>query len=95
MALNKLVELTADGDSAIITLNGETFIHVYGDFGGGTLTFHEFAKDGTPIDSLNDGTAISYTAPFASVYSYGRDITLGFTLTGATNPALFISLGDS
>ena len=77
-------------------------IEVGGDFGGGTLTFSLSLSDGTVINAWDDitGVQLSMTVPTTRSFKLpvvnmsSGQVRLYYTLTGATNPDIDITIGD-
>lgn len=83
--------LTADGEVVFkFTLEGQTSakLYVYGDFGGGTLTFGYVPEHGGFQEFVSDASPI--TGPEELKIEVAHGISLAVNLEGSTSPNIMI-----
>lgn len=88
--------LTADGSTTGLALEGLISVGAYGTFGSGTLTFEMSYDNGTTYFAMTDaaGNNFELTADGANNINVGKDVLVRGTLSGATSPDIDITYTD-
>lgn len=88
--MDNFATLTADGNSSVFTVAGQTLLILSDDFGGGTATVQVKQLNGT-WTAMTDG---SFTSDTTKLIEFPKKVRIEarVNLTGATSPNLYVEL---
>ena len=89
------IQITADGNSRVIVVNGPQYIKTFGSFGGGTITMNEVVDDqGTLSPTLDGSDAVTIAAAESNPYDFGVGTKLVMVMAGSTTPSVTMTFAD-
>lgn len=83
---------TVDGNFDVVSINGRTWIHLDGTFGGGTVAVNIRDDSGNWKPFRVSGTALTYTAAADDFIDFPGEVAIRLALSGSTGASIYAQL---